>query len=85
MIGCGLGNHFWQIPNDAEQIVTRMEAQQILKSTDGRIIARGRSRDLKLTPLGAGIYRITCKPLEAKSHLSQDKLSPTPTQEGGPV
>jgi hypothetical protein len=58
-----LSNNFYTTPDIASQTMTRKDLKEILLKTDGKIISCGRLREINAKHIGAGVYRITLKPL----------------------
>lgn len=50
-----LSDNHWRI-EDYKQVVTRKEAQEILK--DRRALVNGRMREFKVKHIGAGMYEV---------------------------
>lgn len=54
---------FYSMPQSAMTTLTSKELKETLLATDGRIIACGSSWDIISKHLGAGVHRVTLKPI----------------------
>jgi hypothetical protein len=54
-----LGNSFYVYPHHANTVLSAKEYRQILKDSEGWILAQGVIWDIIGKPLGAGMYRVS--------------------------
>jgi len=53
-----LPSHFYTMPKHAQTTMTRMDLQELLLETGGKIIACGKLYNIKPKKLGAGVYEV---------------------------